>query len=202
MSKPIEILTDAEITKVLTVFYSADFYRYNDLQLQRNRLIFLLMCDAGLRTGEVIQLRTSDLWIRNYLQHSVAVRAEISKSNKTRLVPLSFRLKTYLKQYQETYLFDTSFHPDRFLICNSQTPSSLTTRQVHRIITTITLRALGRSVRPHVLRHTFASRLLKVSNTRIVQELLGHRCLTSTQVYTHPNTEDFHASIDKMQSIV
>ncbi|GAI79438.1 unnamed protein product [marine sediment metagenome] len=74
----------------------------------------------------------------------------------------------------------------------------LTRRQVHRIISYAAISALGRSVHPHVLRHTFASKLMRVTNMRTVQELLGHKNLTSTQIYTHPNEQDKHKAIENM----
>ncbi|GAH69734.1 unnamed protein product, partial [marine sediment metagenome] len=43
---------------------------------------------------------------------------------------------------------------------------------------------------PHMLRHTFASKLMRVTSMRTVQELLGHSSITSTQIYTHPNEDD------------
>jgi len=82
----------------------------------------------------------------------------------------------------------------------------LTTRQVERIIRTAALKSIGRPVHPHVLRHTFASKLMSVCNERIVQELLGHQSITSTQIYTHPNEDDKKKAIqdvekDNVQSV-
>ncbi|MBA7615634.1 Tyrosine recombinase XerC [subsurface metagenome] len=79
--------------------------------------------------------------------------------------------------------------------------NSLTRRQVYKIISSAAIAALGRSVNPHVLRHTFASKLMRVTNMRTVQELLGHSNITSTQIYTHPNETDKHEAIEKMDRI-
>ena len=56
-----------------------------------------------------------------------------------------------------------------------------------------------RGYRHVTLRHTYATRLMRVTNIRTVQVLLGHRRLSSTQIYTHPDQEDKDKAIDKMQ---
>ncbi|GAH73030.1 unnamed protein product [marine sediment metagenome] len=58
--------------------------------------------------------------------------------------------------------------------------------------------SLGRPVHPHILRHTFASRLMRTTNARIVQELLGHQHLSTTQIYTHPNQDDLKKAIEQL----
>ena len=52
-----------------------------------------------------------------------------------------------------------------------------------------TLQVLGRSYSPHALRHTFATRLMRKSDIRTVQEALVHSSLSSTQIYTHPGKD-------------
>jgi len=71
----------------------------------------------------------------------------------------------------------------------------ITTRQVERIIKHAAIASIGRPANPHMLRHTFATKLMRITNVRVVQELLGHRNLSSTQIYTHPNQDDFAAAI-------
>jgi site-specific recombinase XerD len=50
---------------------------------------------------------------------------------------------------------------------------------------------------PHTLRHTFATRLLRVSTTRLVQLALGHKSITTTELYTHPTCEDIELAMLK-----
>lgn len=49
-----------------------------------------------------------------------------------------------------------------------------------------------------MLRHTFATRLMQKTNIRVVQQLLGHKSLSSTQVYTHPNADDLQKAIENL----
>jgi len=74
----------------------------------------------------------------------------------------------------------------------------LSERHVQRIISSASVKAFGRSINPHVLRHTFGTRLMRVTDMRTVQELLGHKSLASTQIYTHPNEQDKHKAIQNM----
>jgi len=60
------------------------------------------------------------------------------------------------------------------------------------------MKALGFKVHPHMLRHTFGTNLLRVSDIRVVQSLLGHASISTTQIYTHPNTADQKKAIDKL----
>jgi integrase/recombinase XerC len=49
-----------------------------------------------------------------------------------------------------------------------------------------------------MLRHTFATNLMRTTNARVVQQLLGHKNLSSTQIYTHPNQQDLKKAIDSL----
>ena len=88
--------------------------------------------------------------------------------------------------------------PISFYATDTQRP--ITTRQVERIILTASMKALNRPIHPHVLRHTFASRLMKRTNIRVVQQLLGHTSITSTQIYTHPDSDDLQKAINDIDS--
>ncbi|GAJ04418.1 unnamed protein product [marine sediment metagenome] len=74
----------------------------------------------------------------------------------------------------------------------------LTVRQVQRIITFAGKLSMGRNIHPHLLRHTFATRLMRNTSMAVVQQLLGHTNLSSTQIYTHPNGEDRKKAIDSL----
>jgi len=165
----------------------------------RNHCIALLMLDAGLRVGEVVKLTMGDLYYNSQPVRSIIIRKEISKSKRERQVPVSERLSEALKNYYPTILARqeiTGITHSRILY---ECFDFKTTRQVERIISSASMRALGRPIHPHVLRHTFASRLMKVCDIRTVQELLGHKCVSSTQVYTHPDEEDKRKAINDVE---
>lgn len=164
----------------------------------RNYTMAVLMLDAGLRVGEVIQLHVTDLWFNEWPVTSVQVRAEIAKNHQERQIPVSDRLCNALKNMNEFYWYDLDTIASYRAFYNVYPSKPITTRQVERIIRSAAMKALGRPIHPHALRHTFASNLMRITNMRTVQELLGHKHLSSTQVYTHPNEEDKKKAIAKM----
>jgi integrase/recombinase XerD len=166
----------------------------------RNVTMAMLMLDAGLRVGEVVQLIISDLWIIGKPASALCVRQEVAKCHKERTIPLTVRSQRMIEllftffwyKADEIYNYNAWQRPYSFL--------SLSTRQVERIIRDGSRACLGRSIHPHTLRHTFATRLMRVTDIRTVQTLLGHSSLTSTQIYTHPDANDLHDAIHDMES--
>lgn len=166
----------------------------------RNHTIALLMLDAGLRVGEVVQLRISDLYFNCQPVTSITIRPEIAKNKTERTIPVSQRLTEVLKNQFQPHEPHGEDWGNAFTFRQGNDWHHITTRQVERIIRQAAMKSLGRPIHPHVLRHTFASRLMRKTNVRVVQELLGHKHLTSTQVYTHPNGEDLKQAIDSIEA--
>lgn len=165
----------------------------------RNHTMALLMLDAGLRVGELVQLSVPDLLLKGKPLTALRIRAEISKSKHERIVPLSQRIHIAIKSMYEN-CWGTSYRIAGNFAFYTEFPwKPITARQVERIIKRAAIEALGRPIHPHVLRHTFASRMMRVTNARVVQELLGHKQLSSTQVYMHPNEDDKRKAIDSLR---
>jgi len=165
----------------------------------RNYTFALVMLDAGLRVKEVASLNVTDLWFNNSPVTSVLVRPEIAKNHKERLIPITARLSEAICQMNESIWSRGPANLQDKAFTSGRSRRPLTTRQVRRTISIAAIRSLGRSVHPHVLRHTFASKLMRVTDMRTVQELLGHMNITSTQIYTHPNEQDKHKAIENME---
>ena len=165
----------------------------------RNYTMACIMLEAGLRVGEIVQLRKSDLWFNSRPVMSIIIRPEIAKNKKEREIPVSTKLSDAITQmYNSYWCNDTQFNY-HFAFWQNNSSIPLTTRQVERVITATAEKAIGRPVNPHMLRHTFADRLRKVTDLRTVQELLGHSRITSTQIYTHPNGEDKRNAINGLE---
>jgi len=166
----------------------------------RNYCIALLMLDAGLRVGEVTRLLISDVVLGGEPVKALCVTADISKSKFDRTVPLSGRAQQAIKDVQNWWFGEESGHwpPYLFHVAGSSKP--ITVRQVQRIIKQAARKSIGRPIHPHVLRHTFASRLMRQTSIRVVQVLLGHKQLSSTQVYTHPDSNDLSSAISLVEA--
>nr|WP_226376295.1 site-specific tyrosine recombinase XerD [Pantoea stewartii] len=152
----------------------------------RDKAMLELLYATGLRVSELVGLTLNDVSLRQ------GVVRVIGKGNKERLVPLGEEAVYWLEYYME--------HGRPWLL-NGQTldvffPSSRAqqmTRQTfwHRIKHYATLAGIdSEKLSPHVLRHAFATHLLNHgADLRVVQMLLGHSDLSTTQIYTHVATE-------------
>lgn len=166
----------------------------------RNYLIGCLMLDAGLRVGEVVQLTVAHLWFSDNPVRSLVLTSDITKNHKERTVPVNTRLSSAIVEFISSHFSNTVILPTYRVFNSTSTGKSLTTRQVENIINNAASKSIGRLINPHMLRHTFASKLMRVTNMRTVQLLLGHSFLTSTQIYTHPNEDDKIKAVEDMSA--
>lgn len=164
----------------------------------RNYTMALLMLDTGLRVGELIRLRQDQLWYVNGPVGSLVVEKDQAKNRNERTIPVTLRVHDAIKRMHRDWW--TSDWPEgtRYAFYRTRHSCPLTTRQVQRIIKAAGQQSLGREIHPHILRHTFATRLMSKTSMRVVQQLLGHSNLTSTQIYTHPNNADLQEAIDSL----
>jgi integrase/recombinase XerC len=156
----------------------------------RNRAIFETLYSTGVRVSELAGLNVSDVDCEKRL-----IRV-LGKGNKERLVPIGKKAVAFIQDYRGQLKVEnghTGFDGPLFLNKNK---GRLTTRSIQRILEKIVNEcALLTPVSPHALRHSFATHLLDAgADLRVVQELLGHKSLSSTQKYTH-------VSIDKLMEI-
>ncbi len=149
----------------------------------RDRAIIEFLYSAGVRVGELTGLDTANVDFSNSL---VKVRG---KGRKERIVPVGgpalSALKDYISSRSGTGGDTAGSYAGSPLFLN-RSGSRLTPRSVRRIIDKyITLSGIGRKISPHTLRHTFATHLMDAgADLRVIQELLGHESLSTTQKYT------------------
>lgn len=165
----------------------------------RNYLIGCLMLEAGLRVGEVVALEMSHLYFNDKPVQSLVLTKDITKNRVERIVPISTRLKHALEEYRSSTGWFDEMEPSHKAFTVFMSEKQITTRQIERIINAAGWKAFGRPVNPHMLRHTFATKLMRVTDMRTVQELLGHSDITSTQIYTHPNEDDKREAIRNLE---
>lgn len=185
-----KIITDSEIETLLS---GARKYGLRDFTI----LHFAL--STGLRCSELVGLKYEDIAPFGSPAAILTVPVRLAKRGKKRDIPLNTETKDILSKYIHTQnSFNRPTSPDSYFFTAHYSYNPLSSRDFQRITNHISLRYLGRSITPHILRHTFATRLLKLTNIRVVQELLGHSRLQTTQIYTHVNSEDTQLAIDKL----
>ncbi len=143
---------------------------------QKSRLIISLLYSSGLRVSELVNLKVADL---NFEENLGWVRK--GKGSKDRLFTLSPALAQELKEYLEG--------KENTFVFSKEKP--LTTRNIQKIIFGTKKRAsINKKVTPHTLRHSFATHLLEQgTDIRLIQTMLGHSSLNTTQLYTHVSSE-------------
>lgn len=150
----------------------------------KHRVIAMTIYAVGLRVSEVASLRIVDIDSVRMLIH---VRQ--GKGGKDRLVPLSPALLVRLRQYWRSY------RPEHWLFPGQPPERHINSRSVHHVLTKAAVVALGKPISPHVLRHSCATHMLEAGvNIRVVQGVLGHRWLSSTDRYTHVTREQITAT--------
>jgi integrase/recombinase XerD len=162
----------------------------------RNSSMAILMLETGIRVGELCGLRIDDLWYANLPVENLIVRKEIAKNKKERQIPISRNLSETIKMMSSELWYPIKHGPYIYAFFYNDSSNPLTTRTVERIILDAGKSAFNLKVTPHTLRHTFGSRMMRKTNARIVQALLGHSSLQSTQIYMHPNSDDLKKAIN------
>jgi integrase/recombinase XerC len=145
----------------------------------RDRAIVELLYASGLRVSELVGLDVEDV------DRDRSALRVLGKGRKERMVPFGATARRAL----DAVLADS--HPGRGPLFRNQRGGRLTVRAVHGIVRA-RARAAGitRRVSPHTLRHTFATHLLEAgADLRMIQELLGHSRLSTTQRYTHVDAD-------------
>lgn len=149
----------------------------------RDRAILELLYATGIRVSELVGIEQEDV---NFKERLIRIRG---KGKKERLVPFGRIAREWMTAYLRVRpaLFKAGVG-QRALFLNYQ-GSRLTARSVERIVDKyIRLTAVRKKISPHSLRHSFASHLLsRGADLRVIQELLGHESLATTQKYTHLN---------------
>lgn len=195
--KPIKILTSDQQDSLIGFLLNFFGTIADSGTGRRDTCIILLMLDAGLRVSEVCSLLRSDLWFSDAPVIDLTVRKEIAKGGRERVVPLSDRIRESIKSLHDYHWIGADIISNSSAFCTQRPNEHITPRQVQRIVKKITLEVLGESFNPHALRHTFATKMMHLTDLRTVQMLLGHASITSTQIYTHPNLSDLRNAINK-----
>ena len=157
----------------------------------RNRAIIEMLYGSGLRVSELVDLKLSNM----YRQEGYMLIQ--GKGSKQRLVPISPEAETWFR-----YWMDDRAHLDikpefKDIAFLNHYGRQLTRAMIFTIIKRLTAAAgIHKTVSPHTLRHSFATHLLQNgADLRIIQQLLGHENITTTEIYTHVDIQDLRQAI-------
>ena len=171
-------LTIEEVNELLDIKIESNF----DI---RNKAILELMYATGLRISEVVELE-----FKNIDFDDCIVRV-MGKGSKERIVPINDyaieALKDYINNARPNMMIKGE---NNYLFINNH-GNKMTRQAVFKIIKKeCMLKGIDKNISPHTLRHTFATHLLENgADLRVIQELLGHSDISTTQIYTHVSND-------------
>ncbi|MDX1692346.1 MAG: site-specific tyrosine recombinase XerD [Ketobacteraceae bacterium] len=147
----------------------------------RDRTMLELLYACGLRVSELVSLETYQI---NYRQGVIRL---MGKGRKERLVPMGEEALHWFSRYLREARPELLKSPDSQVLFPSSRGGFMTRQTFwHRIKRYVTIAGINKAVSPHTLRHAFATHLLNHgADLRVVQLLLGHSDLSTTQIYTH-----------------
>ena len=174
-----EVLSQEEAASILESVVPGNW------QQSRDRAILEVLYGCGLRVSEASGLRVSDIFFEEGF-----VRV-IGKGNKQRLVPLGEVAAECIRHYLTVRPFDT----DDLFVNRSGRPLSRVS--VFNLVKKQAMAAgIRKEISPHTFRHSFATHLVENgADLRVVQEMLGHESILTTEIYTHIDTRTWQRTI-------
>ena len=161
---------------------------------KRNRCMIEVLYGCGLRVSELTELQISNI---NFKENYLKIQG---KGDKVRFVPLADYTADFIKNYINNIRSKQKINPKHsdILFLNSR-GAQISRQMVFLIIKEIVRKAgIQKNISPHTFRHSFATHLLQNgADLRFIQEMLGHSSITTTEIYTHLNTEELHETILK-----
>jgi len=174
-----EILTEKEMLAFLDTLPEDNFLRL------RNKAVFEFLYATGLRISELVNLKLTDI---NFREGMLRV---LGKGKKERIVPFNDHARAILLRYLDQAR-QTFKKPIEYIFLNAR-GNRITDRAIEQILQRTYGEVMGSNKRvyPHLFRHSFATHLLqRGANLRVIQELLGHSNLSTTEKYTSLNYAD------------
>lgn len=162
---------------------------------QRNRAMLETMYSCGLRVSELTSLKLSNLYM------DVGFVRVVGKGNKERLVPIGGEAVKYIKLYKEhirVHLPVIKKGCEDIVFLNRR-GGQLSRVMVFMILKDLVAKSgINKNIHPHTLRHSFATHLVEAgADLRAVQEMLGHKSITTTEIYTHLDRGYLRETLEK-----
>lgn len=199
-SDPFEYVHSPKATHALPDFFSekeidslltANEKRTDRLK-NRDQALLMLMFASGLRASEVVNLTFNQVDFDN------RIMKVSGKGNKDRLVPFTTSAKEAMLNYINGLRKDLLKEDTKYIFLNSK-GNKMTVRGLEYILDEIEAKTgLYGKIHPHMLRHSFATKMLnRGADLRTIQELLGHSSIETTSIYTHVAYENMKETYEK-----
>ncbi len=171
-----DFISSKEVDALINVYPAGE-----DLLTFRNRAIIELLYACGLRVSELTNLR-----INSIHKEEMVIRV-LGKGNKERIVPIASKAKELVLEYRNRIRPELIKNKKEVALFLSKNGKKLNRERIWGIIKeAAVLAGINKNIHPHTLRHSFASHLLENgADLRIIQEMLGHADISTTQIYTH-----------------
>lgn len=199
-SDPFEYVHSPKATHALPDFFSekaidsllAANEKRNDKLKDRDQALLMLMFASGLRASEVVNLTFNQVDFDN------RIMKVSGKGNKDRLVPFTNSAKEAMLNYINGLRKDLLKEDTKYIFLNFQ-GNKMTVRGLEYILDEIEAKTgLYGKIHPHMLRHSFATKMLnRGADLRTIQELLGHSSIETTSIYTHVAYENMKETYEK-----
>ena len=151
-------------------------------QGHRNKAIIETLYGCGLRVSELVELKISDLFFE---EGFIKV---IGKGNKERLVPINRYTQKFISIYKEKFRIHINQKSEfKDILFLNRRGAQLTRAMIFMIVKQLAKKTnLQKNISPHTFRHSFATHLLENgANLRVIQQMLGHESITTTEIYMH-----------------
>ncbi|WP_019039337.1 site-specific tyrosine recombinase XerD [Psychroflexus tropicus] len=163
-------------------------------QGQRNKAIIETLYGCGLRVSELISLKLSHLYFdEGYIK-------VLGKGNKERLVPINDYTQKYINLYKNQIRNEQQIKPEfNDILFLNRRGAQLTRAMIFTIVKQLAKSAnFSKTVSPHTFRHSFATHLLENgANLHVIQQMLGHESITTTEVYMHLDKSHLRSVMEK-----
>jgi integrase/recombinase XerD len=175
-----------EILSVYEIRQMLDIIDLSEPQGQRNRAILETLYACGLRVSELVNFRRTNMFL------AAGFIKVLGKNNKERLVPIGSDAVKYIEQYVDHIRAKQEIKPghENYVFLNRR-GARMTRVMVFYIIKELAEKAgIRKTISPHTFRHSFATHLVEGgADLKAVQDMLGHESITTTEIYTHLDTE-------------
>lgn len=183
-----DFLSVAEMAKFLEIINKNP----KELLRARDRALYEVLYATGMRVSELVQMELGDI---DLAQGEILV---LGKGAKERIVLMGTQAQIVLDHYVQHIRVQLLKQKTAAVFLNAR-GTRLTQRSVERnLLVYVQQAGITKAVTPHTIRHSFATHMLEGgADLRVVQELLGHSSLSTTQIYTHISRERMKSVLDK-----